>query len=44
MSKNARIAKDFYDRGLWNKQRLRNLAGVGFITAEDYEMITGEPL
>ena len=43
MSKNARTAKDFYDRGLWNKQRLRNLVSVGYITSADYEVITGEP-
>lgn len=44
MSKNARMAKKFYDEGLWNKARLRNLVNVGWITGDDYALITGESI
>ena len=44
MSDHAKKAKNYYDRGLWNKAMLRALAGRGYITAEEYELIVGEPL
>ena len=34
--------KDYYDRGLWTKTMVRNVVGK-WITAEEYELITGEP-
>lgn len=34
--------KDFYDRGLWTKEMVRNAVVKGKITAEEYEIITGE--
>lgn len=34
--------KDFYDRGLWTKEMVRNAVVKGKITAEEYEVITGE--
>ena len=34
--------KDFYDRGLWTKEMVRNAVVTGKITAEEYELITGE--
>ncbi len=34
--------KDFYDRGLWTKEMVRNAVVKGKITAEEYELITGE--
>lgn len=37
------MVKDFYDRGLWSKTRVRNAVVKGWITAEEYEMIVGEP-
>ena len=41
MSKNFELVKDYYDRGLWSKQRVYNAVGK-WITAEEYELITGE--
>ena len=41
MSKNYNKVKDYYDRRLWSKAQVK--AAVGrWITAEEYEMITGE--
>lgn len=37
------MVKDFYDRGLWSITRVRNAVVKGWITAEQYEEITGEP-
>lgn len=43
MSKNYEMIKDYYDRGLWSKQRVYNVVGKKTgITAEEYELITGE--
>lgn len=42
MSKNYEKIKQYYDTGLWNKTRLRNVVGKPTgITEEEYEMITG---
>lgn len=42
MSKNFEKVKNYYDKGLWNKTRVYNAVGK-WITAEEYELITGEP-
>lgn len=42
MSKNFEKVKGYYDKGLWSKQKVRNAVGK-WITAEEYELITGEP-
>lgn len=34
--------KRYYDSGLWNKTMVRNAVVKGWITAEEYEIITGE--
>lgn len=34
--------KDYYDSGLWDKTRVHNAVIKGWITAEEYEEITGE--
>jgi len=34
--------KDYYERGLWTKEMVRNAVVKGKITAEEYEIITGE--
>ena len=34
--------KNYYDKGLWDKNRVHNAVGK-WITAEEYEEITGEP-
>lgn len=41
MSKNYEKIKQYYDTGLWNETRLRNVVGKPTgITEEEYEMIT----
>ena len=35
--------KDFYERELWNISRVRNAVVKGWITAEEFETITGQP-
>ena len=43
MSKNYEKIKQYYNTGLWNKQRLHNVVGKATgITEEEYEMIAGE--
>ncbi len=34
--------KDFYERGLWTKEMVRNAVVKGKITADEYELITSE--
>ena len=43
MSKRYEQVKSYYDNGLWNKHRVYNAVVKGWITAEEYEEITGEP-
>jgi len=35
--------KKFYDMGIYTKQQVHQFAEKGVITAEQYELITGEP-
>lgn len=35
--------KDFYERGLWGISRVRDAVIKGWITAKEFEDITGEP-
>ena len=42
MSKFFKIAKERYDSGEWNKAMIANLVVKGRITAEEYQLITGE--
>ena len=35
--------KGYYNSGLWNKTMVRNAVKKGWITAEEYQLITGEP-
>lgn len=42
MSKKYELVKVYYDAGLWSKTRVRNAVIKGWITAEEYELITGE--
>lgn len=42
MSKKFYLVKEYYDRGVWSKERVYNAVGK-FITAEEYELITGDP-
>ena len=41
-SKNFNKVKKYYDDGLWSKAKVRAVVGK-WITAEEYEEITGEP-
>ncbi len=36
------IVKNYYDTGMWSKKAVRNAVKKGWITAEEYEEITGE--
>ena len=42
MSPNFEKVKDYYDTGKWSIQRVKNAVGR-WITAEEFELITGEP-
>lgn len=35
--------KLYYEKGLWDKSRVRNAVVKGWITADEYESIAGEP-
>ena len=41
-SEKFELVKSYYEKGLWDKTRVRNAVGK-WITAEEYEEITGEP-
>lgn len=43
MSPKFNKVKKYYDMGLWNKTMVGNAVIKGWITAEEYEIITGEP-
>lgn len=43
MSTKYNKVKGYYDSGLWNKTMVRNAVVKGWITAEEYAQITGEP-
>lgn len=36
------LVKGYYDSGLWKKKAVRNAVIKGWITAAEYEEITGE--
>ena len=42
MSPKFKKVKRYYDSGLWNKTMVRNAVVKGWITAEEYTIITGE--
>lgn len=42
MSRKFDFVKSAYERGTWNKQMVRNAVVKSWITAEEYELITGE--
>ena len=43
MSKKFAKVKRYYDEGLWTKSMVANAVVKGWITSEEYEIITGEP-
>lgn len=42
MSKDFDKIKHYYDNGLWNKTRVKNMVEKGVITEDEYYQITGE--
>lgn len=42
MSKKFKTVKNFYDRGLWSQERVRNVVIKNWIIADEYKEITGE--
>ena len=42
MSPKFEKVKKYYDSGLWNKKMVRNAVVKGWITAEEYTIITSE--
>ncbi len=43
MSPKFQKVKYYYDNGLWGSERVRNAVVKRWITAEEFEMITGIP-
>lgn len=43
MSSKYEMVKSLYDRGLWKINRVRDAVEKGWITAEEFEEITGVP-
>ena len=37
------LVKNYYSAGQWSKKAVKNAVKKGWITAEEYEEITGEP-
>ena len=37
------LVKHYYDRGLWDINRVRKAVEKGWITEEEFEEITGQP-
>ena len=42
MSKHFKKVKGYFDSGLWSVERVRNAVVKNWITAEEFETITGE--
>ena len=42
MSKHFKKVKMYFDSGLWSIERVRNAVLKGWITAQEYKIITGE--
>ena len=42
MSKHFKKVKMYFDSGLWSIERVRNAVVKGWITAQEFKMITGE--
>jgi hypothetical protein len=43
MSSKFNKVKTYYDKGLWNLTMVRNAVVKNWISAEEFEQITGEP-
>ncbi len=43
MSEKYELVKYYYDEELWDKKKVKRAVVKNWITAEEYELITGEP-
>lgn len=43
MSKKFKKVKNYYDSGLWTIEMVRQAVVKNWITAEEFEIITGQP-
>ena len=43
MSPKFEKVKGYYEDGLWNKTMVKNAVKKSWITAEEYQIITGKP-
>ena len=43
MSSKFEKVKSYYERGLWSVSRVRDAVVKGWITAEEFEIITDQP-
>lgn len=43
MSSKFEKVKGYFDKGLWNIERVKNAVVKGWITAEEFQIITGQP-
>ncbi len=41
MSEHFEKLKEYYNKGLWSKERLRKAVEIGWITPKEYELIVG---
>lgn len=44
MNENFYIAKRYYERGLWNEEKLRKLVAKNYLTADEFQTLTGHGL
>lgn len=42
MSEKYELVKEYYDEGFWDKRKVGRAVVKGWITAEEYKLITGE--
>ena len=42
-SENFELVESYYEAGLWKKKAVKNAVKREWITAEEYQEITGEP-
>lgn len=42
LSTKGKKAQNFYKKGFWNMKMMKNVVKKGYITAEEFEAITGE--
>lgn len=41
-SEKFELVKEYYEAGIWKKKAVKNAVKKGWITADEYEEITGE--